>query len=388
MNCSYAITEDLHFFSKIKDYISKNYISPPNDKKLIEDAISGMVSGLDPYSEYFNEKSYKELKNVTLGEFIGIGAEGIRDSMLRIKDKEVNIANAEIINRSGLDIIVNIIPNNIFKSFVEGNILQVILFAFFCGIILNIKRDDCEKLIEISSQITQLLFKMIEVIMKVAPIGVFGYMAAMVGTEGLDTIISLINLVMAVFTGCVLQYLFFGIMILFFTKMSPIPFFKKMLGPQLIAFSTSSSKATLVPLMNVVENDLGVSKQSSRFLLPLSAALNMDGGAIYQAVSAIFFSQVLGIDLSWGDYATLALMCTIASIGGAGIPGGVLLFLGMVLNSVGMPIAGVILVASVDRILDMLTTVINITGDACVTLLIDNSEKTLNKEVYRKSKAA
>jgi Na+/H+-dicarboxylate symporter len=280
------------------------------------------------------------------------------------------------------EILVGIIPTNIVASMAEGHILQVIVFAFFVGATMQAKRDSCADLIKLCHQISAMLFKMIETVMLVAPIGVFGYIASIVASEGIGIIFTIGKLVLAIFVGCVVQYIVFGIMILLWGKMSPMPFYRKMLEPQLLAFSTSSSKATLVPLMKIAETRLGVSKQNSNFLLPLSAALNMDGGAIYQSICAIFFSQALGIDLSIADYGTLAIMCTIASIGGAGVPGGVLLFLGMVLQSVGIPIEGVLVVASVDRILDMITTVINITGDACVTLLIDRSENTLDKKIY------
>lgn len=281
-----------------------------------------------------------------------------------------------------LSILIDIIPTNIFHSFAEGNILQVIIFAMFLGSVMNIKRDQCENLIAICHQGAQLMFKMIEIIMRLAPIGVFGYIAALIGSEGLSVILILGKLIITIFTGCLIQYLFFGILLMVWGRLSPLPFYKKILGPQLIAFSTSSSKATLVPMMKVVENDMGVSRQSSRFILPLSSALNMDGGAIYQASCAIFFSQLLGVQLIWVDYITLTILCTIASIGGAGIPGGVLLFLGMVLTSIGVPIEGVLLIASIDRILDMVTTVINITGDACVTVLIDQSEGKLDTNTY------
>jgi len=279
-------------------------------------------------------------------------------------------------------VLKNLIPSNIFTAFVEGNILQIIIFAFFLGSILNLKREICEDVIKLSQQLAQVFFKMIEIILVFAPFGVFGYIAAMVGREGLDIITNLSKLILVIFVGCVIQYIVFGLMILFFCKMSPIPFYKKILGPQILAFTTSSSKATLVPLMQIAEEKLGISKRNSRFLLPLSAALNMDGGAIYQASCAIFFGQVFGVTFSYGDYAVLIMMCTIASIGGAGIPSGVLLFLGMVLNSVNLPMEGVLIIAGIDRILDMMTTTINVTGDACVTLLIDASEKTLNRDVY------
>lgn len=281
-----------------------------------------------------------------------------------------------------MDMLINIIPTNVFEAMASGNILQVILFAFFVGVTLNIKHNECANLIKICHEIAKMLFQAVQMIMKIAPIGVFGYMASMVGEEGIGIIFSLGELMITIFLGCLAQYIFFGILIIVWGKLSPIPFYKKVFGCQMIAFSTSSSKATLVPLMQVAEKNLGVSRQNSRFLLPLSAALNMDGGAIYQGACAIFFAQMMGVDLSFANYMTLFFMCTFASIGGAGIPGGVLLFLGMVLHSVGLPVEGVLLIASVDRILDMATTLLNITGCACVTLLVDKSEKTLNIKLY------
>jgi Na+/H+-dicarboxylate symporter len=282
------------------------------------------------------------------------------------------------------EILIDLIPTNIVSAMAGGQILQVIVFALFIGTIMNMKKKECPEVIKTCQQIALLFFKVIQTIMRIAPIGVFGYIAAIVGTEGIGILFALGKLMATIGVGCFLQYLLFGVLIIVFARMSPLPFYRKIIEPQLIAFATSSSKATLVPLMNVIENKLGVSKQSSRFLLPLSAALNMDGGAIYQSACAVFFAQMMGIDFSLGQYITLFFMCTLASIGGAGIPGGVLLFLGMVLNSVGLPIEGVLLVASVDRLLDMMTTVINITGGACATVVIDRSEKTLDTEMYNK----
>jgi len=282
--------------------------------------------------------------------------------------------------------LINLIPHNIFAALTEGNILQIIVFAFFLGGILQSKHDECRELIVVIHQIAMTFFKVIQTIMKISPLGVFGYIASIVGVEGLSILVYLSKLIFTIFIGCVCQYFMFGLMLLFISKLSPIPFYKKIIGPQLIAFATSSSKATLVPLMETCETQLGVSRQKSRFILPLSAALNMDGGAIYQASCVMFFAQMLGVDFSIGQYITLFLMCTLASIGGAGIPGGVLLFLGMVLHSVGLPIEGVLLIATIDRLADMITTVLNITSCGCVTVIIDNSEKTLNKKVYYSDK--
>lgn len=288
----------------------------------------------------------------------------------------------DVASQSIIDLIVGIVPKNAIAAMAEGHILQVILFAFFVGASLNLMREECSGIITLSRQTAQLAFKMIAIIMNFAPLGVFGYMAYVVGDHGLHVVFMLSKLVFTIFVACFVQYLMFGVLIWGWARLSPMPFYRKMIEPQLIAFSTSSSKATLIPLMEVAEKKLGVTKQNSRFLIPLASALNMDGGAIYQGACAVFFAQMVGLDLTMAHYATLIFMCTLASVGGAGIPGGVLLFLGMVLHSVGLPIEGVLLVASVDRLLDMGTTLINVTGDACVTLLIDRSEGTLNEETY------
>jgi Na+/H+-dicarboxylate symporter len=281
-----------------------------------------------------------------------------------------------------VDQVVGMIPTNAVAAMAEGKILQVILFAFFTGAALQMMRKQCCHVFQLCREMAQLSFKMIEMIMKLAPLGVFGYMAAMVGTQGIDVLWTLGKLIFTIVLACFIQYLVFGLLLRIFGGISPLPFFRKMIEPQLLAFSTSSSKATLVTLMRVSEERLGVSVQNSRFLLPLSAALNMDGGAIYQGVCVVFFAQLFGVTLTPEHYLTLLFTCTIASIGGAGIPGGVLLFLGMVLSSVGLPTEAMLLVASVDRVLDMVTTTINVTGDACVTVLVDRSEKTLDTKTY------
>jgi Na+/H+-dicarboxylate symporter len=277
---------------------------------------------------------------------------------------------------------LNIIPSNIFEAATKGNILQIIFFAFFFGIILHKKRNHCGELIKIFHQAAQIFFSMIEAIMKLAPLGVFGYMASLAGSGGLELLTILAKLVATITIASFVQYLVFGLIIFLFGRLSPIPFYKKIFDIQLLAFSTSSSKAVLVPMMKKGEEDLGFTKETSRFILPLAAALNMDGGAIYQVSVAVFFSQVYGLDLTVQHYLIIIFMSTIASIGGAGIPSGVLLFLGMVLTAIGLPMEGVLLVATIDRILDMITTVINVTGDIFATLMVEKSEKRLNIQKY------
>jgi Na+/H+-dicarboxylate symporter len=171
-------------------------------------------------------------------------------------------------------------------------------------------------------------------------------------------------------------------MIKLWTKLSPIPFFKKSLEYQLIAFSTSSSKASLPVAIKTCKESMGVSETSASFILPLGASINMNGIAIYGGLCAIFFAQATGKILSLTDYGLIILTSTLGSIGGSGIPSGTIFMLPMILGSVGLPIEGIALIVGVDRIIDMMRTVISITGDACVALCIDHSEKLLDKKRY------
>ena len=171
-------------------------------------------------------------------------------------------------------------------------------------------------------------------------------------------------------------------MIFVFCKLSPIPFYRKSIEYQVIAFSSASSKATLPTAMQVANEKLGVSESATSFLLPLGAALNMNGLAINLSLTAIFFAQMLNIPLDFHDYAIIIFTSTLGAIGGAGIPGASLIMLPMILSSINLPIEGVAILAGVDRILDMLRTTINITGDVTMTLIIDHSEGSLDRKLY------
>jgi Na+/H+-dicarboxylate symporter len=176
--------------------------------------------------------------------------------------------------------------------------------------------------------------------------------------------------------------LIFGVMLLVMARLNPLPFYKKMIETQALAFATVSSKATLPTAMRELQMKLGVSKQASSFILPLGAAMNMDGVAIYLGICAVFFAQIMGIELTMSQYLVIILTSTIGSIGAAGFPGGSMVMMGMVLSSVGLPLEGISLILGVDRLLEMLRTVINLTGDCTVTVIVDSWEKTLNRQVY------
>lgn len=280
------------------------------------------------------------------------------------------------------EFLINIVPNNIVGSFAEGKTLQVVFFAIFTGIILNSMGSTADSLKTFINSIAKMVLKMISKVVELSPYGAFALTAWVVGTQGLAIMLSLSKLVVAITIAMALQYLIFGLFIMIFCRMSPIPFYKKSFEYQSIALSTGSSKASLATTMQVCRQKLGVSESSTSFVLPLGASINMDGMAINLALTAVFFAQMMGIDLTTSDYMVIILTATLGSMGGAGIPGGSLVMLPMILAAVNMPIEGVAIIAGIDRVLDLLRTAINITGDATITLIIDNSEGNLNKELY------
>jgi len=280
------------------------------------------------------------------------------------------------------DFLIGLIPTNPINAMASDHFLQIIIFSIFAGITINVVGEKAKALRELINATSQVSFKMIEIIIKLAPIGVFGFIAWIVGTQGLDILKALTKLVIALLAACTIQYLIFGLLILLFARISPLPFYRKILLTQSIAFSTSSSKATLSTAMSQLQDRMGVSKINSNFLMPLGVCINMDGTAIYLGICALFFSQAYGIDLTTSNYLILIFTCTLGSIGAAGIPSGSIIFMGMVLNSVGLPIEGIGIILGVDRILDMVRTTINITGDTAIALIVDKSEGMLDEKTY------
>jgi Na+/H+-dicarboxylate symporter len=280
------------------------------------------------------------------------------------------------------EFLINIVPSNIFESFANAELLQVVFFSVFTGFIINTMGSAADPVRDIVSSAAKIVLKMISKIVELSPYGAFALTAWVVGTQGLDVMISLSKLVFAVTIAMVFQYFIFGIIIVAFCRISPIPFYKKSLEYQLIALSTGSSKASLSTTMQVCRQRLGVSESSTSFVLPLGASINMDGFAINLGLTTVFFAQMMGITLNFSDYMVIILTSTLGSMGGAGIPGASLIMLPMVLTSVNIPIEGVAIIAGIDRVLDLLRAAINITGDATITLVIDCSEGNLDKEVY------
>ena len=285
-----------------------------------------------------------------------------------------------------MEVVLDMIPHNALGAMAgadgKPSTIQTVVFAIFVGVTLNLMGDKGRKLVDICHAGAQLMFKMIGFIIKLSPYAVFGLMAWVSANLGMDAIIQLGYFVVSTITGMGLHYIILGGMIIVMARISPIPFYKKSFEYQALAFSTSSSKATLATSMQVAEEKMGISKGITSFVLPLGAAINMDGTAIYLGLTAVFFAQAYGIDLHTYQYIMIIFTSTIASIGAAGYPGGSLVMMSLVLESIGVPIGGIALLVGVDRILDMCRTTINITSDVAITLIVDKSENSLDLKRY------
>lgn len=283
-----------------------------------------------------------------------------------------------------INFLVEVIPDNYFRAMIDGNTMQIVFIAIFTGVIMNSINTSVTEIKNLFNQALKLVLKMVSVIMEFSPFASFALTAYVVGTQGFDVMITLSKLVFSVIFAIFLQYVIFGLMIIFFARISPMPFYKKSLEYQAIAFSTSSSKVTLPITMQTCREKMGISETSSSFILPLGASINMSGMAINLSLTTIFFAQVTNTALSLQDYLMIVLTSTIGSIGGAGIPGASLIMLPMIFSSVHIPIEGIAILAGIDRIIDMMRTTISITGDAAITLIIDAREGLLDREIYNK----
>lgn len=300
------------------------------------------------------------------------GTEGVFD--VSIADYEANEAPPI------METLVNIIPTNPVSSMAAGDMLQIIAFAIFVGIALAILGDKTSGIHRLFDQANEVLMYLVNVIMKAAPYGAFALIASAIGGAGLDAIGS-----MGAYMGTVILGLFihaavtYTIAIWFLGRGNPITFYKGFFPAMSVAFSTASSNAILPISMKAAQENLGVSKSISSFVQPLGATVNMDGTAIMQATAAVFISQVYAIPLDFTDIILIIITATLASIGTAGVPGVGLIMLAMVLTQVGLPVEGIALIIGIDRLLDMLRTSINITGDAVCAYIISENEKRKGK---------
>ena len=277
------------------------------------------------------------------------------------------------------DILLNIIPTNPVKAFVEGKMLQIIFFALLTGICLSlIGPERSQPVINFFQSVNEVVIQMVHIIMKIAPYGVFALISAVIADFGLDILFILLKYSVVVIAGLILHVVvIYSLAIRLLGKQKISTFFRGIRPAQLIAFSTGSSSATLPVTMECTEKNLGVSKEVCSFALPLGATINMDGTALYQGVSAVFIAQVYGMGLTVGQQLAVVLTATLASIGTSGTPAAGVITLAIVLRSIGVPLEGIAIILGVERLLDMCRTVVNVTGDASCAVVVASTEPPL-----------
>lgn len=284
-----------------------------------------------------------------------------------------------------VDTLLNIIPKNPVASMAEGDMLPIIVFALFVGIMLAKLGSKASTVANFFSEFNDVMMEMTMAIMKIAPVGVFCLIARTFANLGFSAFKPMIKYMGSVTIGLFIQcFVIYQILLFIFTRLNPMKFIKKFAPVMGFAFSTATSNATIPMSIDTLHKKMGVSKQISSFTIPLGATVNMDGTSIMQGVAVVFIAQAYGIELTPANLATVVITATLASIGTAGVPSVGLVTLSMVLASVGLPVEGIALIMGIDRILDMMRTAVNITGDAVCTTIIAYQEKALNPEVFNK----
>ncbi|WP_102336317.1 dicarboxylate/amino acid:cation symporter [Salimicrobium jeotgali] len=272
--------------------------------------------------------------------------------------------------------LLNIVPTNPIAALTEGNMLQVIFFAIFLGIGITMAGEKARTLYQIFDQLAEVMYKITGVVMRFAPIGIFGLIAPTVGEYGVSVLWPLFKVILALLVGSLVHVLLvYSFSVKVFGKMSPVTFFKELIPVIMVAFSTSSSSGTLPMTIKYSEEKLKVPQKISSFVLPLGATINMNGTALYQGVCVLFVAQYFGMELTLIDQLTVVLTATLASIGTAGVPSAGLIMLSMVMTSIGLPLEGIALLAGIDRILDMIRTSVNVLGDASAAVVVSPSDR-------------
>ncbi len=285
------------------------------------------------------------------------------------------------------EILLSIVPKNPFESLVSGNVLQIIVFSVFIGISINFAGEKGRPLRDLLESLAETMYKLTSIIMEFSPIGVFAIIASVTGTFGLSVLKPLSHFLFSYYFACLIHVVFvFCGLLWFFARLNPWHFFKGMGDAIMMAFSTCSSSATLPVSMHCVQKNLGVSKNLTAFILPLGSTINMNGSAIYQGMSALFISQAYGIHLDWTAILTIVVTATLSAVGAAGIPGTGFIMLSVVLTAAGLPTEGLALLFGIDRLREMVSTVLNILGDSVTAVVVAKQEGELDERQYNHEK--
>jgi len=299
---------------------------------------------------------------------------------------DLSTTTAEFIGREApplADVFINMVPSNPVAAMASGNMLQVIVFALLFGIAITMSGERGRPVLNVFNGLNVVIMKMVEIIMRLAPYGVFSLIARTFATQGVELMLPLLGYFVTLLSALGLHALIvYPTVLKALANLNPGIFLRKMRDPVSFAFSTASSAATIPVTLRTVETRMGAGKAAASFTVPLGATINMDGTAIMQGVATVFIANVYGLDLTLANYLMIVLTATLASIGTAAVPGVGLIMLTMVLSQVGLPVEGIALIIGVDRILDMARTACNVTGDCMVTCIIAKTEGALNIETY------
>ncbi len=296
-----------------------------------------------------------------------------------LPDEEVTVREAPPLT----EVVIGLFPSNIVEAAAEGQILQVIVFSMLFGMAMTMAGAAGERVLSLFQDLMEIVMKLVTIVIWLAPIGVFALIARVFATEGFEAFPPLIGymtvvMFVLIFHGLVV----YPVLLKFVGGLSPAKFLKKIWPAQAFAFSTASSAATIPITLRAVEKRMGVDNSVASFTVPLGATVNMDGTAIMQGVATVFIAQAYGLSLGVPEYLMVILTATLASVGTAAVPGAGLIMLAMVLNQVGLPVEGIALIIGVDRIIDMLRTAVNITGDATATCIVASSENALDRDIF------
>lgn len=330
--------------------------------------------GLRALLLYFFTTMFAIFLGITLGELFrpGIGIE------MNLNTPIPTISAAPDIS----SIVQSIIPSNPVAAMVNGNILQIIIFSIFLGIAINFAGTKGRPLLQVLESVADVMYRMTSIIMEFSPVGVFAFMTSITASFGLDAFVSLMKFLLVYYGACLIHVLVVFCGLLMLAKLNPLPFFRGMGDAIMVAFSTCSSSATLPVSMHCAQKNLGVSKNITNFVLPLGASLNMNGAAIFQGMAAVFIAQVFGIDLDWKSLLTIVVTATLSTIGAASVPTGSYVMLSVVFASVGLPKEGIAMLLGIDRVREMISTVLNVLGDAVCAVYIAKQENELDERQY------
>ena len=342
--------------------------------------VCGIVSLSDDVS--ISRLGIKTLLLYTITTVIAISLGLLFSSFINYEPIEMTNLDS-VINIENIETDGNIFPNNIFKSLSDGNIIHLLIFAVLIGISAARIKNRIKTFVQYFYDFNDVINELVKLIISFTPIAVFCILAKTFSTQGIETIMSLAGYFFTVVFVLLFHFFFtFSTLIKFFTALNPVKFFQNLKDVVIFTFSTSSSSASIPFTLKAAEEKYGIDKSISTFTVPLGATINMDGTAIMQGCATFFLASLYGIDLGINEIVTIVITATIASIGTAGIPSAGIIMLTVIFTQIGIPLEGITLLLGVDRLLDMMRTSVNVSGDICISCVIASSERKINEKIF------